>query len=109
MTYQQFILSTKPVNPSLHSFVFSSLTTCQEFIKCILYADSNLFIPCLGQSIQTENFPPKVYRSLCRTFLFMKEIRNGFYCLNSVIKTLGTLFDNRVAEKTLVFISFLVH
>ena len=57
--------------------------------------------PCLDQSIQTRKFPAKSFffkNNYCGYFI--KEIPNGFLCLDTLIQTLGMLLDFRKAKNT---------
>ena len=53
---------------------------------------------CFDHFIQTGKFPAK--RFFLNNYYFIKELPNGFLCLDNVIQTLGMLLDFRKAKNT---------
>ena len=56
--------------------------------------------PCLDQSTQTRKFPAKSFFLNNYCGYFIKELPNGFLCLDNVIQTLVMLLDFRKAKNT---------
>ena len=70
-------------------------------------ACSDWSIPVFGiQSIQTRKFPAKRFFLNNYCGYFIKELPNGFPCLDNVIQTLGMLLDFRKAKNTRLVFSY---